>query len=128
VKSAGFALGLQDGGTHLGQDVAAADQSPRVLVHLAPHEGRPVGALLPHDLGDALHTVERGVRADDQELVPAQPTRHVVASDRVLDVARELTNDDVSRVVTIGVVDVLELVRVDHHARERGARPLRLVP
>src|SRR6266550_3513177 len=64
-----------------------------------------------------------GVRHRHAELVAAQPAARIGGPHRPLQLSREDADRFVADVVAVGVVDVLEVVEVDHHQREAALVP-----
>ena len=105
-----------------------------MVEHGEPHAGRHADRLVPEH-GDvpaqSLHDpVGRdsglvGIRLgkEDPELVPAYPREKVRLADAMLHGARHAFEQVVARHVAEGVVDVLEIVQVDHEHGARGAVP-----
>src|SRR6266852_3244044 len=116
-----------------------------LLVHRLPvHPGLPRGdpdaEVDAHwQLGRAVQILERmahagghvgrvmlvRVRHRDTELVATETSARVCGADRALQLVREHADRLVTDVVTMLVVDLLQIVEVDHHQREPTLVPLR---
>ncbi len=81
----------------------------------------------PDHRSDPLRVVQRLRRGragqGDDELLPAEPRDEVERARGVPEHFTEALEHGVADQVTVGVVDVLEVVEVEHHHRERHARP-----
>ena len=73
-----------------------------------------------HALGEQATGFDAGARQQDHELFAAVARRHVAVADLGLDATRELSQQFVAGEVTVLVVDLLEVIDVDHEARERA--------
>src|SRR6185295_13652311 len=62
-------------------------------------------------------------RQQDHEFLAAIARGDVAAADRAADASRDLLQDFVTGEMPMPVVDALEVVDVDHEARERTALP-----
>ena len=74
--------------------------------------------LLAQPLGQRARPLEVGLRQDDGELLAAVAREHLVAADALLDEARHLLEDVVAGEVAVDVVDLLEVVDVEHEEAE----------
>ena len=74
--------------------------------------------LLAQPLGERLRALEGRLRQDDRELLAAVAREDLVAADALLDDARELLQHEVAREVAVDVVDLLEVVDVEHDERQ----------
>ena len=74
--------------------------------------------LLAQPLGERARALEVRLREDDGELLAAVAREDLVAPDALLDDARHLLEDVVAREVAVDVVDLLEVVDVEHQEAE----------
>ena len=74
-------------------------------------------------LGQLGGALDRRLREDHDELLAAVAGERVDLADLLLDPLRELAQDRVAAGVTVLVVDLLEVVEVEHEHRQRAVEP-----
>ena len=95
--------------------------TPVETVSRAGSLGLQLAELLTHPLGEADRAADVARRHDDRELLAADPADDVRrANGRAQDV-RDLEQELVADAVPVDVVDLLEVVHVEHHERDRVA-------
>src|SRR5215472_12111651 len=77
---------------------------------------------LAHALGEAARPVDRDVADDDEELLAAPPDRGVSSAQEDLQKSGDLLQDEISRRVTEGVIDALEVIDVEKREGEGTLR------
>src|SRR5262249_33218597 len=65
--------------------------------------------------------IDAGPGQQDHELLAAVTSGDVAVADCALDALRDLPQHLVARKVAVSIVDALEVIDVDHEARERAA-------
>ena len=80
---------------------------------------------MEHTRGECLRAREVRVRTDDEELLAAPSRGHVIVPDSLFQRPRECHENGIAHLMAEGVVDVLELVQVEHHHGHRIHPPLR---
>jgi hypothetical protein len=84
--------------------------------------------LLSQPLGESYRRVEDGSGEDEKEFFAAIASNPVDLSRFILEEGRELLEHGVAGLVTVIVVDRLELVDVAHHDRHRLVQSDRVTP
>ena len=95
------------------QDAVAVEQRQRQLLDPCAHA-----------LGQVVGAVEVGAGEDDRELLAAVAGGLVDLARGLAQHPGHLAQDDVALLVAVGVVDVLEVVDVEQHERQRLAEAL----
>ena len=76
--------------------------------------------LLADALGHAVSARHRGVREDDRELLAAVAARDVAGTERVREEVADALEDEVAEGMAEVVVELLEVIEVDHDERDRA--------
>lgn len=79
--------------------------------------------ILAEPLEEGLRHRAAGVREEDRELVASKPRRHVDPSNRALKSRGDCYQERISHSVAMAIVDLLEIVDVDVHHRQRDREP-----
>ena len=94
-----------------------ADRDRHVDGLVLEHEAARLD-LLAQPVGERPRPLEVRLRQHDGELLAAVAREHLVATDARLDDARELLQHEVAGEVAVDVVDLLEVVDVEHDERQ----------